>query len=413
MIELSPTPCNDKAVEKLSKLALTYINEDRTEGYKFALNRISNVHLHAQGPAGNVYYLRLDVLETKCHVRSSKPWKRCDVRPFMETQISGNCNTTILHTATGYSYLYSYDCTLVPDPPEKLQQICPACPVLLPIDSPRAVHAAGLTLYKFNTQSTLPSSLALQNITRASVQSGPVPATFVEYTVQECREGYVGMCVPTDNSGDPAGFCKGAVYGPIGQPDMDVSCEIFHPQGIDVFHDLTPPRPPMMPEVPIFVPNVPIIIPSYPTAPPPLLEEPQPQPFDPSILVDPTRIFPNPLSPIPTPYPQPQPPIPNPLSPTPIPLSPTPLSPTPTVRLPASLWSLRRLQSLQGFQTLSEELGAGVARPPFNFRYRPLRRRRQALVTAKPPHTPVFLAEFPSSPSPFRSCPGPSRYTTV
>lgn len=48
MIELSPTPCNDKAVEKLSKLALTYINEDRTEGYKFALNRISNVHLHAQ-----------------------------------------------------------------------------------------------------------------------------------------------------------------------------------------------------------------------------------------------------------------------------------------------------------------------------------------------------------------------------
>nr|XP_029513217.1 fetuin-B-like [Oncorhynchus nerka] len=221
MIELSPTPCNDKAVEKLSKLALTYINEDRTEGYKFALNRISNVHLHAQGPAGNVYYLRLDVLETKCHVRSSKPWKRCDVRPFMETKRT-------------YLILYSYDCTLVPDPPEKLQQICPACPLLLPIDSPRAVHAAGLTLYKFNTQSTLPSSLALQNLTRASVQNGPVPATFVEYTVQECREGYVGMCVPTDNSGDPAGFCKGAVYGAIGQPDVDVSCEIFHPQVLSI-----------------------------------------------------------------------------------------------------------------------------------------------------------------------------------
>ncbi|XP_036834728.1 alpha-2-HS-glycoprotein [Oncorhynchus mykiss] len=386
MIELSPTPCNDKAVEKLSKLALTYINEDRTEGYKFALNRISNVHLHAQGPAGNVYYFRLDVLETKCHVRSSKPWKRCDVRPFMETQISGNCNTTILHTAKGYSYLYSYDCTLVPDPPEKLQQICPACPLLLPIDSPRAVHAAGLTLYKFNTQSTLPSSLALQNLTRASVQSGPVPATFVEYTVQECREGYVGMCVPTDNSGDPAGFCKGAVYGAIGQPDVDVSCEIFHLQGIDVFHDLTPPRPPTMPEVPIFVPNVPIIIPSYPTAPPPLLEEPQPQPFDPSILVDPTRIFPNPNPPIPNPNPS--------SSSESLESQETPVSPG----VPDSS---------------SEELGAGVARPPFNFRYRPLRRRRQALVTAKPPHTPVFLAEFPSSPSPFRSCPGPSRYTTV
>lgn len=43
-----PTPCNDKAVEKLSRLAVTYINEDRSDGYKFALNRIANVHLHAQ-----------------------------------------------------------------------------------------------------------------------------------------------------------------------------------------------------------------------------------------------------------------------------------------------------------------------------------------------------------------------------
>lgn len=47
-VELAPVPCNDKAVEKLSRLAVTYINEDRTEGYKFALNRIANVHLHAQ-----------------------------------------------------------------------------------------------------------------------------------------------------------------------------------------------------------------------------------------------------------------------------------------------------------------------------------------------------------------------------
>lgn len=47
-IELAPIPCNDKAVEKLSRLAVTYINEDRADGYKFALNRIANVHLHAQ-----------------------------------------------------------------------------------------------------------------------------------------------------------------------------------------------------------------------------------------------------------------------------------------------------------------------------------------------------------------------------
>lgn len=33
---------------------------------------------------------------------------------FFLQQISGNCNTTVLHTPEGYSYLYSYDCTLVP-----------------------------------------------------------------------------------------------------------------------------------------------------------------------------------------------------------------------------------------------------------------------------------------------------------
>ncbi|XP_037105877.1 fetuin-B isoform X2 [Syngnathus acus] len=187
--ELAPVPCNDKAVEKLSRLALTYVNEDRANGYKFALNRIANVHLHAQGPAGNVYYLDLDVLETKCYIGSPKPWKRCDVRPFMETQISGNCNTTILHTSEGYSYLYSYDCTLVPDPAEKLQQTCPTCPVLLPVDSQQAVLAVQLALASYKSQSTLAAGLGVKRITRAAEQTMPVKARFVEFTVHECPEG--------------------------------------------------------------------------------------------------------------------------------------------------------------------------------------------------------------------------------
>lgn len=41
-------PCDDKVVEKLSRLATTYINEDRKTGYKFALNRVTNVQAHPQ-----------------------------------------------------------------------------------------------------------------------------------------------------------------------------------------------------------------------------------------------------------------------------------------------------------------------------------------------------------------------------
>lgn len=63
----------------------------------------------------------------------------------------------------------------------------------------------------------------------------------------------------------------------------------------------------------------------------------------------------------------------------------------------------------------SEETGGPVAlRPPFNFRYqRRDRKKRQALMETPSSHQPVFLSEFPSGTSPFRSCPGPSRYATV
>lgn len=45
---LSPVPCDDKSVMKLARLAVNYINEDRQEGYKFALNRLFNVQVHPQ-----------------------------------------------------------------------------------------------------------------------------------------------------------------------------------------------------------------------------------------------------------------------------------------------------------------------------------------------------------------------------
>lgn len=56
----------------------------------------SFLHREQQGPAGKVFYLDLDVLETKCHIGSPKPWKRCDVRPFMETV--GHTRTNCTHT---------------------------------------------------------------------------------------------------------------------------------------------------------------------------------------------------------------------------------------------------------------------------------------------------------------------------
>ncbi|KAM6963130.1 alpha-2-HS-glycoprotein 1 [Aplochiton taeniatus] len=307
---LVPAPCNDRVVEKLSRLAVTYVNEDREEGYKFALDRVANVHLHAQGPAGSVYYLDLDVLETKCHVRSPKPWKRCDVRPFMETQIAGNCNTTILHTVEGFSYLYSYDCTLVPDPPEQLQQTCPSCPLLLPLDSPQAEAAAHLALRRYKQQSIMGANLGLKDVTRAAAQNV-----------------------------DPS--------QPI-QPQL---------------HDLNPSVSPFSPD------------PGF---------DPQDLPMTPN--------------------------RPQPVRPTPPPFC---SSSSSSSSESSETKGQTKTEARKQLDSSEELIGVVALRPPFNFRYRTLRRKRQSLLAAPPPHTPLFLSDFPSGPSPFRSCPGPSRYTTT
>ncbi|XP_004085629.2 alpha-2-HS-glycoprotein [Oryzias latipes] len=398
-VELAPVPCNDKAVEKLSRLAITYINEDRKEGYKFALNRITNVHLHAQGPAGNVYYLDLDVLETKCHTRSPKPWKRCDVRPFMETQISGNCNTTILHTAEGFSYLYSYDCALVPDAPEKLQQTCPTCPLLLSVDSPQAIATAQITLATYKRQSTLSAGLGVKNITRAASQDVPVKAVFVEYTVQECPDGLTerGTCQrPTLNSDtETAGFCTGSLLGDMNElPDAQVSCEMFKLQNVDVVRPLQPQGHELLQTSET---------PTFPAPPDNPGNDAQPATADP-----PSPTVAQPLALDPTAAPQ----IPSDAS----------TAVKPSVPLTSSsseseetLPNLQNPANPRPLDSSSEETGGPVAlRPPFNFRYqRRDRKKRQALMENPPSHQPVFLSEFPSGTSPFRSCPGPSRYATV
>lgn len=97
----------------------------------------------------------------------------------------------------------------------------------------------------------------------------------------------------------------------------------------------------------------------------------------------------------------------------PTPPGPTPIRPAPSdpsvVVNPSIPHSSSSSESAEGLSdSSSEEIGGPVAlRPPVNFRYqRRERRRRQA-------HSPIFLSEFPSGFSPFRSCPGPSRYTTV
>ncbi|KAJ8418906.1 hypothetical protein AAFF_G00004050 [Aldrovandia affinis] len=397
IIEIIPLPCNDKNVEKIGRLAVTYINEDRAVGYKFSLNRISNVHLHVQGPAGKVYYMDLDVLETKCHVRSPKSWKRCDIRPVMETQISGNCNVTILQTPHGFSYLYSYDCTLVPDEPEKLLKICPDCPLLLPLDSAEAQQAARLTLRKYNAQSTIPGRFTLLNITRGSSKNAPLQSSFVEYTIQqpECPEESLvnGLCKPEVM---PAGFCVGAVHGSGKRgPEVVVSCEIFLPKGAEV-PGTTVDRAGQQ--------KVPEVLPA---------QHEKKTDAAPSIAVP--RWDPKPKSSDPVGQPTapegPDAKRSDPFRQVRVPAVPH-LKPSAHMKTTQSSESSESVSNSSSDES-SEEVGSTVVRPPQDFRYKNHRIKRQAPLGVNPNHIPVFLSIFPASPSPFRSCPGAPRFSTV
>ncbi|KPP80011.1 fetuin-B-like [Scleropages formosus] len=374
--DVIPVPCDDRAVEKLARLALSYVNEDRSVGYKFTLNRVLNVHLHAQGPAGKVYYLDLDVLETKCHVRSPRPWKRCDIRPFMETVRPPHLSNQ----------------------PEKLLKTCPDCPLLLSVESAEALWAAQHTLRKYNTQSPLGSHFRLQSIARAS-QSAAVQGTFVEYTIEETEcsleQEDAGICKPADLNRETAGFCTGAVYGNgKTETDVQVSCEIFLAQGVGMSNSAAggagrkqvPDALPAQHEKP---PN------KVPKDPNP--KDPQPRPSDPvqkgevhkSQRVKPTPSFQTPIV------------LEDPN---------TPIPPAPTLTISGhSSESSSNSESSESF----EELGTIIARPPQDFRYKFFRPKRQASPSQRPEHIPEFLSVFPSAPSPFRSCPGAPRYTTA
>ena len=165
------------------------------------------------------------------------------------------------------------------------------------------------------------------------------------------------------------------------------------PQGHDIPQDPEIPTFPPLFEDPIYDP---LPIPSDPTLPPAVQPEP----------IDPTPILPVPFDPVPfdpVPY---DPPVANPC---------IPLSSSSSESAEDLVNQQQQPPGADPLASSSEEIGGPIAmRPPFNFRYqRRDRKKRQALMENTTSHNPTFLSDFPSGSSPFRSCPGPARYTTV
>ncbi|XP_029286050.1 fetuin B [Cottoperca gobio] len=231
--------CEDAQAKMAAKVALTDINQDRKEGYIFALHRLSNVHVTHHEEVGEVFYLTLDVVETNCSVLNMKDTKNCEARPTHDTPVYGQCKVVIyisrIHRVVR---LYKYDCTITPVPSARVFEMCPDCPGPIDVDNAEVQKAVSLSLEKFNNESKLSKRFALLKITRATAGMAMSMYYNAEYTIQEtsCNSSAAAAdkCPLMDCEFTHKGFCKASLfYSPTGDADTSVDCQIFEPEAAE------------------------------------------------------------------------------------------------------------------------------------------------------------------------------------
>ncbi|KAJ8418904.1 hypothetical protein AAFF_G00004030 [Aldrovandia affinis] len=233
---MMPGNCKDPSTLGAAGLALTRINRDRKQGYIFSLSRLSNANHMRHGPTGVVFYLTMDVLETKCHVLSKREWKSCEVRQIDDTPVYGQCKATIyVNKVQRVVRLYSYSCSMRPAPASKIVEICPDCPSQIAQDDENILRTMKMALEKYNKESGNSNYFASLNVTRASTQGGFVEFYFVEFTIQEtmCSNttdvSQAAKCALMDCEFAHTGHCTGS-HTESQENDVTVECDLFEPE---------------------------------------------------------------------------------------------------------------------------------------------------------------------------------------
>ncbi|KAB5559232.1 hypothetical protein PHYPO_G00026610 [Pangasianodon hypophthalmus] len=237
---LPPSSCNDATTAFVAGEAIDKINQDRTTGYVFSLERVSNVHQTRHGETGVVFYLTIDILETKCHVLSKKSYKECETWSFGENPVYGQCKAVMyVNKPQRVSRLYKYSCTIRPVSASKIGKMCPDCPILISLDNKEVEKTMKMGLEKFNKESALPNYFAPLNITRAIAQLGLITMYNVEFTIQEtvCSNktdiSEASKCDIMTCEFAHKGFCRATYSRSSGDELIESKCEIYEPQAAE------------------------------------------------------------------------------------------------------------------------------------------------------------------------------------
>ncbi|KAL3047039.1 hypothetical protein OYC64_003198 [Pagothenia borchgrevinki] len=231
--------CEDASAKGAAGLAITKINQDRQEGYIFALHRLSNVHMTKHGETGVVFYLTLDVVETNCSVLSRSDWKSCEARPDEDTPVYGQCKVAIfISKVHRVVRLYKYQCFCRPVPSARVTELCPDCPTPTDMEDAEIKKTVSLSLEKFNNMSGLSNRFALLKINRANAGMAMSMYYNADYTIQEttCPRSSAASddCPLMDCEFAHKGHCKASLfYSPTGEALPSADCEIYEPEAAD------------------------------------------------------------------------------------------------------------------------------------------------------------------------------------
>ncbi|KAM3835779.1 antihemorrhagic factor cHLP-B [Vipera latastei] len=206
--------CNGEDAKKWAHLAVHYINKHTLHGYKQDLNIIKDIHVLPRRPHGKIVFLELELLETVCHVLDPTPVENCTVRPQHYHAVEGDCDVKIIHDED-VDNVVAAKCHSSPDSVEDVQQNCPTCPILLPLNDPHVVDAVEYVLNKHNEKLSGHVYEVLE-ISRGQHTFEP-EGFYVEFaivesncTAQEAQNDH-HHCHPNTAGEDHIGFCRANV----------------------------------------------------------------------------------------------------------------------------------------------------------------------------------------------------------
>ncbi|NP_001079505.1 histidine-rich glycoprotein precursor [Xenopus laevis] len=238
---VDPIQCN--TTESEVHVALDLINEDRREGFIFKPLRVVEAYeQHVKShkyPASTIYYLTIDVLETKCSVLSGKPWEECEEPYSLHEWVFGECKAIILISLPWrVQKLISYNCTITSVHPGVILSTCPDCPTANEEITPTITETADTLIAEYNKDSNNTRYFKIDHIERVRSQWVVGPSYFIQFTIKETdcmktQENVVlSNCNFLDDREAHVGFCSGSMMNSTfdGTEHKEVSCDIYEPK---------------------------------------------------------------------------------------------------------------------------------------------------------------------------------------